>query len=231
MRLFRGDRAVLKRLGLILAVVVGSALAALGSAWATGMGAGTAVALVVILLGLALVALAFRGGARWLILPALAVALPGGVVSAAGVDLHGGAGEREYSPRTLSEVRDSYRLGVGHLKVDLRDVRFPAGSHPLKLRLGTGQIELIVPKNVCVTTKARIGMGYVGALDRDSEGVDVDWSSRPASPPSVPRLVVEGDVGIGAMMIADRPLGRDGEGYEPGRYGTNDACRQAATPR
>jgi hypothetical protein len=177
------------------------------------------------------VVLAFRGGARWLILPALAIALPAGVVSAAGVDLHGGAGDREYSPHTVSEVRDSYRLGVGQLKVDLRNVRFPAGSHPLKLRLGTGQIELIVPKDVCVTTKARIGAGYVGALDRESAGVDVNWSNRPTSPRSVPRLVVDGDVGIGAMMITDRPLNRDRGGFQPGRNGTNDACRQAGTAR
>jgi len=230
-RLFRGDRAVLKRFGLISAVVVGSALAAVGSAWATGMGAGTIVAAVVILLGLALVALAFRGGARWLILPALAIAFPAGVVSAADVDLHGGTGERQYAPRTVSEVRDSYRLGMGHLEVDLRDVRFPAGSHPLELRLGVGQIELIVPKDVCVTTKARIGAGYVGALDRESAGADVDWSNEPASPAGVPRLVVDGDVGLGAMMITDRPLNADGGGFKPGRNGTNDACRRAEPAR
>lgn len=222
-RFFRGDRAVLRRVGLITAVIVGSGVLAVGSAWATGMGSGAIVAGVVLVLGIALVVAAFRGGARWLILPALAVALPASVVAAAGVDFHGGVGERSYHPQTVEEVHDSYRLGLGRLEVDLRDVRFPAGDHPLELRAGTGQVEVIVPKDLCVSTKARIGVGYVGALDRESGGVDVDWTNDPAAPARVPRLVVDGDVGLGALLISDRPLGQDGE-FRTGENGTNDAC-------
>jgi phage shock protein PspC (stress-responsive transcriptional regulator) len=224
-RLFRGDRAVLKKVGLIVAVIVGSGLLAVGSAWATGMGSGTAVAAVVIVLGVALVVGAFRGGARWLVLPALAVALPAGVVSAAGVDFHGGVGDRSYRPGTVSEVHDTYRLGAGRLEVDLRDVRFPAGDHPIELRTGTGEINLIVPKGVCVSTRARIGAGYVGSLDRESGGVDVDWTDDPPSSAGAPRLVVDGDVGLGALLISDRPVGDGGQDFRPGLAGTNDACR------
>jgi phage shock protein PspC (stress-responsive transcriptional regulator) len=223
-RFFRGDRAVWKRVGLVAGVLVVSALAAVASAWATGTGSGGFVAGVVIALGVALAVSAFRGGARWLILPALAVALPAGVVSAADVDLHGGVGERNYRPHTIGEVRDSYRLGMGQLNLDLRDVSFPAGERRLDLKLGTGQIDLIVPENVCVVTRARVGAGYVGALDREGGGLDVDWSDAPVSKPGVPRLVVDTDIGIGAIMVAHRSI--DDE-FRPGRYGTNDACRRA----
>jgi phage shock protein PspC (stress-responsive transcriptional regulator) len=224
-RFFHGDREVWKRIGLVAAVLVASALAAVASAWATGTGSGGYVAGAAIVLGLALVVAAFRGGARWLILPALAVALPAGVVSAAGADFHGGVGEKAYRPATLQEVRDSYRLGVGHLEVDLRDVRFPAADRALELRLGTGHAELIVPREVCVATRARVGAGYVGALDRDAGGLDLDWTNQPTPPRGVPRLVVDADVGMGALTISDRPLGRHDRDFEPGRYGTNDACR------
>ena len=226
-RFFRGDRGVLRRVALITAVVLASFLLAVGSAWATGTGSGEIVAGVVIVLGIALVVAAFRGGARWLILPALAVVLPTSVVSAAGVDFHGGVGERSYSPQTVGEVQDSYRLGVGRLEVDLRDIRFPPGDHPLELRAGTAQVELIVPKDVCVSTTARIGAGYVGALDRESGGVDVDWTNDPASPAGVPRLVVDGEVGFGALLISDRPVSHDGD-FRIGENGTNDACRTPA---
>src|SRR5918911_114251 len=208
-RFFRGDRAVWKRIGLIALVLAGSTAAAIGSFWATGTGSGEVVAIAVIVLGLALVAAAFRGGARWLIVPALAVALPAGVVAAADVDLHGGVGDRSYDPHTAGEVRDTYRLGVGHMKVDLRDVRFPAGDHPLKLRMGTGHVELIVPKDVCVATKARVGAGYVGALDDENGGIDVDWDEDPTPPAGVPRLVVDADIGLGALTVSDRPVGDD----------------------
>jgi phage shock protein PspC (stress-responsive transcriptional regulator) len=227
-RVFRGDRAVWKHIGIVTAVIAGSALLAIGSAWATGLGHGTIVAGVVIAMGLALVFAAFRGGARWLILPALAIALPAGVVAAADVDLHGGVGDREYHPQTIQDVRDSYRLGAGRLDVDLRDVRFTPGDHHLKLRLGTGLIALIVPKDVCVATTAHMGAGYIGALDREKSGMDVDWSNEPTPPAGVPRLVVDAEVGLGALEIADRPLGHGhhhDQGFEPGLYGTNDACR------
>ncbi|HEX8054525.1 MAG TPA: PspC domain-containing protein [Thermoleophilaceae bacterium] len=225
-RFFAGDRAVWKRVGLILAVVVGSALAAAGSFWATGTGSGAIVAGVVIVLGLALVAAALRGGARWLILPALAVALPAGVVSAADVDLHGGTGERTHRPHSIQDMREGYRLGMGDMTVDLRDVKFPPGDRKLDLEIGTGHIELIVPADVCVVTKARVGAGYVGALDRDSGGLDVEWDDAPVPPAGVPRLVVDADVGIGAIMIGNRPMGDD---FQPGRFGSNEACsRQPA---
>jgi phage shock protein PspC (stress-responsive transcriptional regulator) len=222
-RFFHGDRQVWKSVGLFLLVVIGSTLAAVASFWATGTGSGTYVAAAVVVLGLALVAAAFRGGARWLILPALAIALPAGAVSAADVDLHGGVGERNHRPHTLQEVRGEYRLGMGHLVVDLRDVRFAPGDRELDLKLGTGQIELLVPDGVCVVTRARVGAGYVGGLDRDSGGVDVDWEDAPVAPAGVPRLVVDADVGMGAFMVGDRPIGDD---FRPGRYGSNDACRE-----
>jgi hypothetical protein len=133
-------------------------------------------------------------------------------------------GERDYRPHTVEEMRDEYRLGAGHLVVDLRDIPFPAGDRELDLRLGTGQIELLVPDDVCVVSKARVGAGYVGVLERDSGGLDIDWSDAPASRPGVPRLVVDADVGLGAFMVGDRPIGDDD--FEPGRYGSNDACRR-----
>jgi phage shock protein PspC (stress-responsive transcriptional regulator) len=227
-RLFRGDRGILRRVALVTAVIVGSGLLAVSSAWATGTGSGEIVAGVVILVGIALVVAAFRGGARWLILPALAVALPACVVAAADVDFHGGVGERSYRPQTVEQIQDSYQLGIGHLKVDLRGVRFPPGDQPLELKAGTGAIELLVPKDVCVTTKARIGAGYVGALDRENGGVDVDWDDNATSQTGAPRLVVDGDVGLGALLISERPVGDDSS-FSNGENGTNSACLAPAT--
>ena len=67
--------------------------------------------------GLALVGTAFVGGARWLIVPALALVLPLGVVSAADIDLDGGVGDREYRPATMTPaarpLRPRHRLADG----------------------------------------------------------------------------------------------------------------------
>ena len=56
------------------------------------------MAIVVILAGVAILAGAFVRPVRWLVLPALALALSAGTVSAAGIDLDGGVGERDYRP-------------------------------------------------------------------------------------------------------------------------------------
>ena len=135
-----GTRDILRRAGFGVALLAVCGLLALGGAWATAAGGGVIVAGVVIVAGLWLVAGAFLGGARWLILPALALALPAGVVSAANLDVDGGVGDREYRPAIASEIRSTYKLGVGHLILDLRDTKLPPRRppHPPRDRRGRG---------------------------------------------------------------------------------------------
>ena len=118
---------------------------------------------------------AFTRTVRWIALPATALALGVGLVSAADLDLEGGVGEREYSPPSASDLRDRYKLGMGQLVVDLRDTSLPAGDTPLKVKLGMGQALVIVPRDVCVTAAADVGAGHVDVLGRESDGVNVDF--------------------------------------------------------
>jgi phage shock protein PspC (stress-responsive transcriptional regulator) len=221
-RFFQGDWAVWKTVLAIGAVVVGSGIAAAASFWATGTGSGSIVAVVVIVLGLALAAAAFRGGARWLILPALAVALPAGVVSAADVDLHGGVGERNHRPSSVETLRSEYKLGAGELTVDLRDVQLPPGDRELDLKLGVGELEVIVPEDVCVVTHADLGAGEIGALDRDAEGADVEFDEEPTAPAGTPRLIVNAEVGLGALYVSHRDVGD--HHHDRAEFGSNEAC-------
>ena len=124
----QGDaRAVLRAMALGLALIALCFVLAITGAWAAAAGGNGVVAGIVIAAGVALIAGAFFGSwARWLILPALALALPAGVVAAADLDVRGGTGEVTYRPDSAAAVRDSYRLGVGHLVVDLRDARLTA---------------------------------------------------------------------------------------------------------
>src|SRR5829696_9374478 len=122
---------VAKRALLGIAVLVACLVLALGGAWAAAAGGDTVVAAIVIGAGAAVLAGAFLRPVRWLILPAVALALAAGTVSAAGLDLDGGVGEREYRPASTVDLRDRYELGVGQLVVDLRDTQLPAGDVPL----------------------------------------------------------------------------------------------------
>jgi phage shock protein PspC (stress-responsive transcriptional regulator) len=198
-----GDaRAILRAMALGVALIIVCFVLAITGAWAAAAGGDGIVAGIVIAAGIALIAGAFFGSwARWLILPALALALPAGVVAAANLDVRGGTGEVTYRPATAAEVHDSYRLGVGHLVVDLRDARLTPGDHRIKIRLGVGGAELLVPRGVCVSTDSHNGIGGTAVFNRNGGGIDTNWTDERNAPEGTPRVVVDGDVGIGALIV------------------------------
>src|SRR4051794_14166616 len=209
---------VLRRLGLFAGVLALCLLVFGGGFWAAATGGGTLAAGLVVVAGGALVVGGLRGGPRWLILPGLSLGIAVALVSAADVDLHGGVGDREYRPTSAAAVRDHYKLGMGQLVVDLRGANLPAGDRPLHIKLGVGDARVIVPENVCVATRAQIGAGAVNLFDRDHGGADVDWEDAPPAPKGTPRVVVDADIGIGALEVrhTDTESGWGGHGPRGG---------------
>ena len=196
-----GDIA--KRAALGVGVLILCWFVAVAAAWAAAAGGEAVVAGIVITAGLAVLAGAFVRPVRWLILPAVVIALSAGVVSAAGIDLDGGVGERHYRPGSVSDMREHYQLGMGELTVDLRDTDLPQGDTPLELDMGVGHTHLIVPSGVCVASEARVGVGAVTVLGRDNGGVDFSWADQRSAPSGTSRLVVDADIGVGHLEIDD----------------------------
>jgi phage shock protein PspC (stress-responsive transcriptional regulator) len=205
-------RDVLRRSALGTAVLVGCALLFVGGFWAAGLGGGTVAAAAVIAGGVALVAGAFTHRLRWVALPATALALGVGLVSAAGISLDGGVGQRDYRPSSTSDIKDRYELGAGQLVVDLRATDLARGDTPLKLSVGMGQAFLVVPDDVCVVSRADVGAGQVDVFGRSDDGLDVRWSDHPRDRASGKRVVVDADVGFGELRVRHdrRELGGHG---------------------
>jgi phage shock protein PspC (stress-responsive transcriptional regulator) len=224
----RGDaRKTVRSVGRGIGVLILCTALALGGAWLAGAGGGTAAAIVVIAAGAVLAGAALEGYGRWLVLPVLSLALPVAFVSAANIDLHGGAGDKEYRPAAAAQVRDSYRLGAGRLVVDLRDTKLSPGDHPLRLRVGVGEAILLVPDDVCVSTKSNVGVGQVDAFEHGSGGVDVGWSDEPTARPGHARVVLDAHVGVGRIGIGHFDDGdRFGRHYQDFRFGgqQNTGC-------
>jgi phage shock protein PspC (stress-responsive transcriptional regulator) len=191
------------KIGLTLLLVVVAALGFVAVAFGAALGGGAVIAGLVIALGGALVVSSFLGGRRWLVLPALVIAIPLGFVAAAGLDVNGGVGDRDYQPTTVAELEDGYQLGIGQMRVDLTHVDLPPGRTPLELDMGVGSVRLFVPDDVCVASDVRVGAGYARVLDRDNGGLDVDWRQSPVEDAGVKRLVIHGDVGIGELQIVN----------------------------
>jgi hypothetical protein len=125
------------------------------------------------------------------------------VVTAAGIDLDGGVGEREYRPASITDLRDRYEIGLGELTVDLRNADLPAGDVPLELDVGVGEAMLIVPEDVCVATSADVGVGNVSVFGRDNGGVDIDFEELRDAAPDVTRVVLDADIGVGEVRVHD----------------------------
>jgi len=234
---FAGDsRDVIRRASLGLLVLVGSMLLFGAGFLGAGIGGDAAAAGAVVAAGLVLVVGAFVGRVRWVILPAMALALGVSVVAAAGISLEGGVGERDYRPGSPSALKDRYELGAGEMVLDLRRADLPRGDTPLKVQLGMGQATLVVPKDVCVASKADVGAGAVDVFGDTNAGVNVGWDDQPEVGRKGRRVVVDADVGFGALLVRHdrRDLGRHrrpdrgddgpfGDYTGPGNTGCSDA--------
>jgi phage shock protein PspC (stress-responsive transcriptional regulator) len=215
-------------------LVVGGLLTlACTAAFAVGLGWGVPTAIVIIVIGALLVLAAFRGGARWLIPPAVALAIGGGVAAASDLDLRGGVGEREYHPVSVREIpADGYRLGVGRLIVDLRDLDW--GKHrvvDLDVSLGMGQANVFVPARVCVSGSTHTGVGESEVAGERNDGVDVDHAAG-VDATATPRLEIDASVDVGQLRVINSDTANvDTPGYGPGPFHEDTAPQRAAEAR
>ncbi len=213
---------------LVLAALCAAACVAALSAWATATGHGAIVAGVVIAIGVALVVAALIGESRWrwLIVPALVLALPAGAVAAGDVSFDGGIGERDQRPATAAELPDDgYRLGVGQMTVDLRGLEWRQGrSVELETGMGLGQTVVSVPARVCVDADVNASVGHVLVRGREGSGVDAEVVEG-TSQGDAPRLVLDAKIEAGEIVVTDRPpevFTGDHRGFRDGGWDRSD---------
>jgi phage shock protein PspC (stress-responsive transcriptional regulator) len=204
-------RTLLIAMAVVIAAVAGVVLA-VGAAWASAEGSGELVAGGVILLGLGMVAAAFRGGKawRWLAVPAVLLAVPAGAVAASGFELEGGYGDRTYRPSSVDAIHaDGYKLAMGQLRIDLTRIDFrPGQTVDVEAKLGFGELDVLVPKGVCVEPDAHVGAGDLDVRGTHSDGTDLDVTDRPAPSPA-PRVRLKADVDLGELRVQDAPVDDD----------------------
>jgi len=222
-----------RAVGLVIIAILGiGVLFALagGAAFAVALGWGVPTAILIIVIGALLALAAFRGGARWLIPPAVALAIGGGVAAAANLDFRGGIGERTYNPTSVASIpADGYRLGVGRLVVDLRDLNWQKHRVVnLKTSIGAGQSNVFVPKRVCVVATTHVGAGESEVTGDVNSGVDVNHSVGTGTK-STPRLILDSSVDMGQLRVINSDHASiNTAGYGPGPLHTDTAPLRAA---
>ena len=104
----------------------------------------------------------------------------------------------------------------------------------MHIQLGVGDARIVVPDNVCVVSRAQIGAGAVALFDHNPHGgVDLDWEDAPRAPAGTTRLVVDADIGLGALEVRHTDAGFHGPRHFDGTSAAdavgNRACAVGGT--
>lgn len=132
------------------------------SIWASAY---LAVPLAVVGLGLLIASVAGRG--RWLIVVGATLLVALGIVTA--VERADG-GSATWEPTSLSELRRSYRVGVGDATLDLTGIT-DWGRAVVDVRIDVGDLTVILPPFVDADVSARSDVGSVNLFGIRSDGI------------------------------------------------------------
>ena len=161
------------------------------------------VALVLGVIGLGLVVGAWFGRPGGLVVLGL-VLIPILVLSR----LEGGAdfisvGQIHHRLGSVEDIREGYRLGVGGLIIDLRDVYFEGRTVQLETQVGIGEVLVRLPEGVAADVSGQVGLGalQVGDQDRGGIGVEADLGLEGLAG----TLVLDANVGIGQVVVQSWP--------------------------
>jgi phage shock protein PspC (stress-responsive transcriptional regulator) len=92
------------------------------------------------------------------------------------VHVDNGIGDQTYDVATIGDLHPEYKLGIGDLRVDLRDVRLPVGVTHLKTRVDVGRLLVVVPHDTALRVHSEADFGTVDVLGRSADGRKVDRS-------------------------------------------------------
>ncbi|MCW4352494.1 PspC domain-containing protein [Hoyosella sp. YIM 151337] len=180
-----------------LAIITGAVLTALallfGVSWLT---AGRIGAITLAVIGVGLLIGAFRGAGHGLV--PVAAPLAGFVIIAtiaAPFDFSyfkAGIGERSYQPVAISDLQPEYRLGMGSLTVDLRELDLTENA-AIDASVGIGELVVRVPDDINVRTSCDVKMGEMAC---PSQGLTLGAGTEDA-----PELTVNASVNTGRVEI------------------------------
>jgi hypothetical protein len=159
-------RVGLGTLGITL--ILGAVLAAVGSGnhWMTGQ---HVIGILGAVVGIGLIIGAFTHSGRGLILLAIVLSGAGFAATSTHYDGWHGAGNSTFTPTSLVAVQPLYQRSVGDLTVDLTQLP-PTGVVTTHVKLGVGDLTVIVPADAEVTATCSNTAGDIDCLGQQTDG-------------------------------------------------------------
>ena len=121
------------------------------------------------------------------------------VVSAFDVRIGDGVGERTHRVALVDDLRGDYRLGIGTLLLDLRNIQLPPGETHVNARVDIGELRVIVPVGAGLRVHGSAQLGEImlpNSVNADGHNVTADMAVAGAS-----ALVIDADVGLGSVKV------------------------------
>ncbi len=166
------------------------------------------LALATVVLGLGLIAGAFAGRARWLILFGVFLVPPLIASPVAEVDWRGGF-EQVHAPTEPASLLPSYELAAGRYVFDLTRVEWGGQTENLTVELGAGEIVVLLPEDVGLTGRAELGIGRLESPEGSQGGIGENARTFDRTGPAG-NLNIDLEVGFGSIRISQLP-GTGGE--------------------
>ncbi len=114
--------------------------------------------------------------------------------------LNDGTGDRTYHPTTFAELDHDYEFGIGSLKVDLRDVDFPPGTHVITVDHGIGSAQVLLPAGVDYDVTGDVTAGDLDVLGESEDGFKNEVNAQSADNATATVIVdLEVDIGYGRV--------------------------------
>jgi phage shock protein PspC (stress-responsive transcriptional regulator) len=160
------------------------------------------IALVLTVVGVGLLIGSIWGRSWWLILLGLLlVPVMAATTVASDVPVRGRTGDQFERPQTVAEVQPVYQMSGGHLNLNLSDVRFDQ-PRSVTVRMGAGDLDVIVPKDVPVTVHYRVGAGEAQVLGRPgNDGFKASGTVAEPGSSKLGLLTLDLHIGLGQIIV------------------------------
>jgi hypothetical protein len=181
--------------------------ALLDSAGAVHLTVAGVLATGLLVVGIAMIVSTWYGRAHGLI--PIGVLLLLATIPAVSIDvpISGGIGERQIHPVTRSELQRNYKLGIGHLAIDLQNAPLQNRVTSISAQLGIGELEVDLPADVRVDVHTHTGAGHTELFGTNEGGAPHDDH---AVAGANQRGVLYLDLRVGAGSLVVRRFGPNG---------------------
>jgi phage shock protein PspC (stress-responsive transcriptional regulator) len=192
------ERSKLGWLTLGVALALGGLLWTLTSSGSAHLSVAQVLSAPLAVLGVGLLVGAFVGRGRWTLLFGLPLICAVLIASVITVPLTGRWGDRFITPQTAAAIAASYEQSGGNLTFDFSKLKPGEHPGPVAVRLGVGEIDVLIPRCTPVVINGSAGLGTVSLFDHLAGGISQSDSFQiPGADPIRMNLTVDiGDVRV-----------------------------------